>query len=64
MIEIYIEYPRRYIVTNKGKVLLVTYDHRVAETLEYDIANNNYPAHYMLKVAPKPEMNGLIYKRT
>ena len=64
MIEVYKEYPRRYIVTNKNKILLVTYDHRIAERIEYDLKNNDYPAHYMLRVDESTNNNGLVYKRT
>lgn len=64
MIEVYKDYPRRYIVTNKNKILLVTYDHRIAETLERDITKNDYPAHYMLRIEARTESNGLVYKRT
>ncbi len=63
MIEIYNEYPKRYVVTNKGKILLVTYDYRIAEDLESQLVKHNYPKNYVLKVLDNKYQNDLIYKR-
>jgi hypothetical protein len=63
MIEIYNEYPKRYVVTNKGKILLVTYDHRIAEDLESQLVKYDFPKSYVLSVDDTKYQNDLIYKR-
>lgn len=63
MIEIYHEYPKRYVVTNKDKILLVTYDHRTADFLEAQIKKYNYPKSYVLKIDDTKYQNDLVYKR-
>lgn len=63
MIEIYHEYPKRYVVTNKDKVLLVTYDYRAADLIETQLKKYNLPKSYVLKVDDNKYHNDLIYKR-
>ena len=41
---------KRFIVSNKGKILLVTYNRRSAEGLEHLVKKNNYPRSYGLTV--------------
>ncbi len=42
--------PIRYVVTNKNKIVLVTYDYNFAKSLEYDISRNDYPSSFILAV--------------
>ena len=63
MIEVYNEYPKRYVVTNKGRILLVTYDYRTADTLEAQLKKYNLPKSYVLSVDDTKYHNDLIYKR-
>lgn len=63
MIEVYNEYPKRYVVTNKGRILLVTYDHRTADILEAQLQQYDFPKSYVLKVDDTKYQNDLIYKR-
>ncbi len=58
------DYPRLYIVTNKNKILLVTYELRIALEIENELVNNDYPSNYMLRIQEKNNNNGLIYTRT
>jgi len=63
MIEVYNEYPKRYVVTNKGRILLVTYDYRAADVLEAQLQQYDFPKSYVLKVDDTKYHNDLIYKR-
>jgi len=63
MIEVYCENPKRYVVTNKGKILLVTYDYRIAEDLESQLVKHDFPKSYALSVDDTKYQNDLIYKR-
>jgi hypothetical protein len=42
--------PVRYVVTNKNKIVLVTYDYNTAKLLENDISKNDYPSTFILAV--------------
>lgn len=63
MIEIYHEYPKRYVVINKDRILLVTYDCRTADILEAQLQQYDFPKSYVLKVDDTKYQNDLIYKR-
>lgn len=41
---------KRYIVANKGKILIVTYNRRYAEFLSDLVKKNDYPATYAVSV--------------
>ena len=47
---------KRYIVVNKGKILLVTYNRPSAERLSRLVAKNNYPKDYELVVKSRKSM--------
>lgn len=63
MIEVYNEYPKRYVVINKDRILLVTYDYRAADILEAQLQQYDFPKSYVLKVDDTKYQNDLIYKR-
>jgi hypothetical protein len=42
--------PVRYVVTNKDKIVLVTYDYYIAKSLEKDIKKNDYPSTFILAI--------------
>lgn len=37
---------KRYVVANKGKILLVTYNRRYAEQIDKIVKSNDYPKSY------------------
>jgi hypothetical protein len=41
---------KRYIVLNKGKIIILTHDWRLAERLRKEIDGSDYPEHYSLKI--------------
>jgi hypothetical protein len=41
---------KRYIVTNKGKILVVTYNRKYAERIDKLVKSNNYPKSYEIVV--------------
>jgi len=45
---------KRYIVANKGKILLVTYNRRYAEHIFDLVKKNDYPTTYEIRVQGRP----------
>ena len=41
---------KRYVVANKGKILLVTYNRRYAELIDKLVKSNDYPKAYEVVV--------------
>lgn len=42
--------PKRYVVTNSEKIILVTHDLRFAEKISYIISQMDAPKNYYLKI--------------
>lgn len=41
---------KRFVVTNKGKILIVTHNRGYAEYIDKEVKKNNYPAEYAVVV--------------
>jgi hypothetical protein len=47
---------KRFVVSNKNKIILVTYNRRSAEMLNNLITKNDYPGSYVLAVEKPSKM--------
>lgn len=56
MIEVYHEYPKKYVVTNKDRIVLVTYLLKCAEALDRELGKHDYPRDFCLQVQ-RPKVN-------
>jgi hypothetical protein len=56
MIEVYHEYPKKYVVTNKDRIVLVTYLLKCAEALDKELSKGDYPKDFCLQVS-NPKLN-------
>lgn len=41
---------KRYVVLNKGKIIILTHDWKIAERLRKEIDKNDYPKHYSIRM--------------
>lgn len=56
MLETYNEIPKRYVISNKDRIILVTYNLNSATHLESVIKKADYPKDFCLHVH-KPKLN-------
>lgn len=56
MLELYNEVPKRYVISNKDKIILVTYNFKSATFIESELKKSNYPKDFCLQVQ-RPKLN-------
>jgi hypothetical protein len=56
MLETYNEIPKRYVISNKDKIILVTHNIKSALKLEKELKSADYPKDFCLQVY-RPKLN-------